>query len=287
MVNFVLEALEQEVTLGLLANVYSESIPTLTTDARAIFYVKQADIKAIFKYQTDSFDTINLPESDIKYYVHDDAFTALGLNPANTMLNVAEADGAIATADKTATLLADDKMMVAHDFLRHLAKNLFGTHLGVDIFNNEKELMQNIRSICGEGAEGNVMFDINALIKDVSVNSESSTMVGLAGEAGSKYMTNENDGSGNLCRVLFDQMIGAAPARFAAIQDEQVEQSLPFEVTDTLSFKLNIKPAADQKLLTRTETDADVPDRSYEIRLVVVADDDEVKVNTAVNANEL
>jgi len=285
MVNFVLESLESSVTLGLLASVFKSTITDITSDARAVLYVKQSDAKSIFKYQTDSFDAINDPDSDIKYFLHYDKFTDLAINPANAMLNAAESANAVALTDKNSDAFAANKSLLAHDFLRHISKNLFGTHLGVDIFNNEKELIQNIRSVCSDAAEGNVMYGINASVKKVSTESTDDTVVGLKGDAGSKYMTNENETNENLCRVLFGQMMENASARFAAIEDSEDEQPLPFEVDDSINFKLTVSPAADQHLLTRTSED--VPSRSYEIRLVIVDDEDAVKVNTPAADDEL
>lgn len=285
MVNFVLESLESTVALGLLASVYKSTITDITSDARAVIYVKLADAKSIFKYQTDSFDAINDPDSDIKYFLHYDKFTDLALNPANAMLNASESANAIALTDKNGDAFAANKALLAHDFLRHVSKDLFGTHLGVDIFNNEKELIQNIRSVCSDAAEGNVMFEINASVKKVSTESTDDEIVGLKGEAGSKYMTNENETNENLCRVLFGQMMENASARFAAIEESQDEQPLPFEVDDSINFKLIVSPAPDQHMLTRTSTD--VASRSYEIRLVIVDDDDTEKVNTEPAADEL
>lgn len=287
MVNFVLESLESSVSLGLLASVYGAPITNIVSDARAVFYVNESQVKDIFKYQTDSFDTINDPDSDIKYYTHYGNFVALGLNPANAMFDVPQANNAIAITDKNGIALPRNKVLVAHDFLRHMAKDLFGTHLGVDLFNNEKELIQNIRSVCSDASAGNVMYQINAAVKRVSDISTDTELVGLKGTSiGLKYMTNENTTNDNLCRVLFNQMMENAPTRFASIQDSQTEQSLPFQANDSINFKLTISPAADQKLITRTSVDADVPSRSYEIRLQVVADSTPV-VNTAPAADEL
>jgi hypothetical protein len=176
--------------------------------------------------------------------------------------------------------------MVAHDFTRHLAVELFGTHLGVDLFNNELELLNNIRSICGSGAAGNTWYDIAAAIKKVSINSDADGFSGLDGDAGAHYMTNANETAENLCRVLFDQMIGAEPSRFANIEPTDAPQSLPFKSGDIISFKVTIHPADGQKLLTKAESDPDITARSYEIRLEIVADDETVKVNVDVADDE-
>ncbi len=285
MVNFVLEHLASEVTLGLLGNVFSESIPNLESDAIAVQYITLEQIKAIFKYQTDSFDTVNEDASDIKYFTHYDAFNALDINPANAMMDAAESLNPIAYQDAQSAAFAKNKMLLAHDFLRHMAKDLFGTHLGVDILNNEKELIQNIRLVCGDSEEGCTWFDIKAAIAAVSTTS-TETLTGLAGEVDAKYMTNENKTTTNLCRVLFSQMMANAASRFASIADSQDEQSLPFEVSDSIRFKLTVNPAEGQKLLTRQEADPEVETRVYEVRWVIVANDDEVKVNTAPAADE-
>jgi hypothetical protein len=285
MVNFVLEHLESNVTLGLLGNVYSETIPSIESDAIAVQYITLEQIKAIFKYQTDSFDTVNEPSSDIKYYTHYDAFDALDLNPANAMLDAAESSDPIAYQDAQSAAFAKNKMLLAHDFIRHMALDLFGTHLGVDILNNEKELVQNLRLVCGDSEEGCTWFDIKAAIKAVSTIS-TETLTGLEGDA-DKYMTNANITTANLCRVLFSQMMGQAASRFAEIANSEEEQSLPFEVADSIRFRLTVNPAEGQKLLTRQEADPEVASRVYEIRWVIVANDDDVKVNTAPDADEL
>lgn len=279
MVNFVLTEFESTVTLGVQGNLYSDSIPSLTADAKATLYVTLTNIKNVFKFQTDSNDVINADASDIKYYTYDTEWP--DLNPANAMMK----ENAIAVSN-AAGALPENKLFVAHDFTRHLADDLFGTHLGVDLFNNELELLQNIRSICGSGAAGNTWFDISESVKNVSINSEAAGLTGLAGDAGEKYMTNENTTAENLGRVLMSQMIGAAPSRFAAIEASEAPQSLPFQVGDIISFKVTIQPAEGQKLLTKGEEDPDVPPRSYEIKLEIVADDDTEKINVAVAGDE-
>ena len=280
-INFVLSEFESEVTLGTLASLYAaDSIPTITADAKAVQYVSLSTIKNVFKYQTDSNDVTNLDSTDIKYYTYDTEWPVL--NPANAMV---EAATAVASTNAAGSI-ADNKMFVAHDFTRHLADELFGTHLGVDLFNNELELLNNIRSICGSGAAGNTWYDISASVKKVSVNSDADGFDGLAGESGAHYMTNANTSAANLGRVLMSQMVYSAPSRFATIVATEGPQSLPFAVGDIISFRLNIIPAEGQKLLTKGADAADVNERSYEIKLEIVADDEAVKVNVAVAEDE-
>jgi len=277
MVHFVLNALASEVTLDLSAAIPADSALSIDASAIAIQYISLDDIKAIFKYQTDSNDTIDVDTSDLKYYVDYDTFENLALNPANAVLSENE----IASADSTGQF-ADNKKMVAHDFLRYLAEDLFGTHYGVDIFTNEKSVIQSIRSVCGD-TEGNTLYNINAAVKKVSTSSEEADLTGLEGTTGSKYMTNASDDDLNLCRTLMRQMISAAPSRFADIDATLIdgERPLPFQTGDIIAYKLTVNAAENQHLITR-DTDP-VGHRSYEIRWVI----NESGENTAVASDEL
>lgn len=277
MVNFVLSSLDSSVAMSHAGNLFSESIPVIDASATAIIFVSIDDMKSVFQYQTDSTDATNLAESDIKYYTDTALWPAI--NPVNAMMNVSTlSQGAIALID-SAGPLADNKLMVAHDFTRYLAQCLFGTHFGVDLFNNETELLQNLRLICDDSAADHTWYDVVAKVTSVS---KSGSHEGLLGDAGSQYMTNATDDSTNLCRVLFDQMIGADVARFSAIGASDLPQPLPFAVDDAISFKLTIAPAPGQEDLTQLAEP--LGPRSYEIRFVIKDSVD--VVNTEVAADE-
>lgn len=269
-VQFVLTDLESSVQMGVGATVQTSVIPQLDVSAVAILEVSLDDMKAVFKYQTDSNDLTNLDESDIKYYV--DPASWPDLNPANAMMQAASA---IATANSAGPLDAN-KMLVAHDFERYLALKLFNTHYGVDLFNNELELLNNLRLICDDSAEGHTWFDVKSKINKVGLSGDHAD---IQGADGAKYMTNANSSAENLCRVLLEQMTHDAITRFADVQPTDSPQSLPFEVDDSISFKLIVAPAEGQEELTGVEA---FSARSYEIRLKIVA----TPANTEVAADE-
>jgi hypothetical protein len=272
-VDFVLTELESSVQMGVAATVQTSVIPELDVSATAVFQVSLDDMKAVFKYQTDSNDLTNLDEADIKYYV--DPASWPDLNPANGMMDAPESVNPIATANSTGNLDAN-KMLVAHDFERYLALKLFNTHYGVDLFNNELELLNNLRLICDDSAEGHTWFDVKAKLNKVGLSGDHAD---IQGADGAKYMTNANSSAENLCRVLLEQMTNSAITRFAEIQATDAPQSLPFEVDDSISFKLIIAPAEGQEELTGVEAFAP---RSYRILLKIVAS----PVNTEVAADE-
>jgi hypothetical protein len=276
MVNFVLDYLSSDVTMDVSGHIHSAAIVDLTDiSAVAILQVSVDDMKSVFKFQTDSNDVVNTDGSDIKYQV--DMTDWPELNPANGMMDASASSGAIATAN-SAGALASNKMLVAHDFVRYLAKKLFNTHYGVDLFDNELELLNDLRTICGSASAGQTWKDINDKLTAVS---KSGTHAGIAGSEGAKYMTNATDTSANLCKVLFDQIMTTEQARFSSIVASDSFQSIPFEAGDSISFKLSISPAENQEDLTGV---AALDARNYRIKLLFV---DGAAVNTEVAANEL
>jgi|LauGreDrversion4_2_1035121.scaffolds.fasta_scaffold48954_3 hypothetical protein len=272
-VRFVLNALESSVTMDLSAGVQTSIIPSLDVSAVAVFQVSVDDMKEVFKYQTDSNDVTDLSSTDLKYYVNPDAWPEL--NPANAQMITEGEKTPIATANSSGALEAN-KMFVAHDFVRYLAKMLFNTHYGVDLFNNEIELLNNLRLICGGESAGQTWKDIKDKLTLVG---PSGTHADIKGSDSSKYMDNDNGSDDNLCRVLLEQMTNSAITRFAEIDATDSPQSLPFHVDDSISFKLIVAPHPGQEELTGVDEFAP---RSYEIRLNLV----EAPVNTEVAADE-
>ena len=277
-VHFVLTALESSVTMDLSASVQVSEIPILDTSATAVLQVSVADMKSVFQFQTDSNDLTDLDATDIKYYVKMDSWPVL--NPANAMLDDGDSKDAIATSNADGPL-ASNKMLVAHDFVRFLALRLFNTHLGVDLFNNEVDLLKDLRKICGNQLEGQTWFDVTAKLHKVSVNGDHPDIVGDTD--GQKYMTNANNTADNLCRVLLEQMTKSAISRFheAGTISGETEQGLPFKAGDSISFKLNISPADGQEELTGIDP---IETRSYEIRLNIVESPNNTEVDEAETA---
>ena len=104
---------------------------SFTGDASATIDVSLNLLKSIFKFQSDSIDVCNNVLSDVKYKVVDPT-TSWVYSPADAELYA----GSI---DSGATL-----NLVQHDWVRYLADELFGTHLGVDLFTNEEEVRSNL-----------------------------------------------------------------------------------------------------------------------------------------------
>ena len=254
MVNFVLEGLNQRLILDVSGALAGEAPATIDASCVAMFNVKTSDMKAVFKYEADSFDVNDTDASDIKYYVYKSAW------PANLKINPVLAHTLSATPIlPTAGEILAEKNLVKHDFVRYLAQQLFNTPHGVDLFSNESALLTDLVQ---KGAAARLAIDASLVAVDISN--------ATYGTVGSKYSTNAETSVDNFSRVLLRQVANAAPARFHGIADISGVHSIPFDNGDTISFKVTVSPAANQHALTE-RTDP-FHARVYKIELHLIAD---------------
>jgi hypothetical protein len=254
MVNFTLEGLNQAFSLDVSGALAGEAPATIDASCVAIFNVKTTDMKAVFKYEADSFDVNDTDASDIKYYVYMNAWPAtLKLNPvhAHTLSTTPMLE--------TAGEVVAEKNLVKHDFVRYLAKSLFNTPHGVDLFSNEDALLTDLVQ---KGAVSRLAIDasLNAVNQDTAA----------FGSSPHKYTTNATATASNFSRVLLRQVANSAPARFHGTADISGVHSIPFVDGDSISFKVAIAPAALQHDLTTRTGPFDT--RVYKIQLNLVAD---------------
>lgn len=256
MVNFTLEGLNQAFSLDISGALAGEAPATIDASCVAVFNVQTSDMKAVFKYQADSFDVNDTDASDIKYYVYMNAWPAtLKLNPvhAHTLTSTPMLE--------TAGEILAEKNLVKHDFVRYLAKSLFNTPHGVDLFSNEDALLTDLVQ---KGAAARLAID-------ASLNAVNQAAAALSGTAPHKYSTNAfTPTAANFSRVLLRQVANAAPARFHGISDISGVHGIPFADGDTINFKVAIAPAALQHDLTGQAGPFNT--RVYQIKLVLVAD---------------
>jgi len=260
-VDFVLEKFNYELEMGVSGELYTAVTPVLDVSATAEYYVSVTDMRDTFYFQTDSRDINDLSGEDVKYYVNWPAHVVL--NPCHAFVStdpiaVTNANGVI----------DDNRQLVKHDFIRHVAKDLFNTHLGVDLFSNEQELKDDLASKGHTEAWSSILTDISA------VNVLNNTLLG-PDASGEYYTSDALDTSANLCRELLGQLLQSAPSRVYNLSAIAVDGNLdlekffiPFEDGDSISFKLTLSAAPTQhELVSKADP---VPDRTYKIRLNVV-----------------
>jgi uncharacterized protein YjbI with pentapeptide repeats len=271
LIDFTLVGLNQTFSLSTLAALDASSIAVDTTDATAVFYVRLSDMTNLFQYQTDAFDVNNVDASDIKYYVFHRTMPAeLHINPTHAMMNKTESAGMLGSGVQE---IGADKSLVKHDFVRYIALRLFNTHYGVDLFQNEQELHENIAYL-GE----TVQHNIDTILSSISTTSASQDMAYDA--SGNKYLTNDASGNTNLCRELMRQLAAADPSRFYTNGADTATsgiRNMPLHENDSINFKLTITAAQGQNIVTGVSV---IPSRTYLIKMVL-----KNTVNASTNAN--
>jgi len=267
MTDFVLDKFVSSFTMGLSGEILSVPPKVLTVDATAILHVTVAQMKATFRFQTDASNVNDLSSADLKYYVHANEFPTR--NPSLAKLdeepNTAHA---IQTIGSSGSNYDTGVMRVEDDYVRYLALKLFNTPYGVDLFSNVDALITDL-SNKGEAAWTAIVAIMTAV--DATNGTIMTNGTNMAMDASNaKYLTETNKTEHNLTRELMTQMLVSNKSRFADIAaGGDVEQSLPFQANDTISFKLTIKAADGQHHLTGVVDE--IPERSYRIKFVIDA----------------
>lgn len=222
------------------------TIPGFTTTMTADATVECTGPAATVFQNTFYFKT----DSDIATDATDDVHYFVDLLPWSTIaadLN-ASTNGTISLANGAFV----EGESISESFLRHLANTLFGTHLGVDLFNNETTVKDDLLT-----STAAVATTIQTAITDVSVSGSDAD---LLGSAGSKYLDDNTTSTKNITREMVNQLLNNPNSRerFNASnlasynRDGQAGYyNVPFLPDDTISYKVTINPNATQ--------DTDVP----------------------------
>ncbi len=235
---------------------------------KAEIRVEKSVIQNMFQYWTDAIDMSNAVVSDIFYRV--------SYTNSVTPLSPDFVVGAIMThSDPNMNPDSNLTNYLPQDYLRYLAKQLFNTTRGVDLFANETEVLQSVNTRCRVGL--NQIFltyldaNANGIIRDeddfIILNPYDPVEV-----AGSQKVT------GNPAKKIMKQILQNDPARFVdissnyAVAGQTYWYKMPIEVGDNLYFPVTIKAPTDQQKLTQPDSTTLIGDRTYLIRCVVVAD---------------
>lgn len=252
-VNFVLTALNSQFQLS-TSGAIPIYTPTLTSDAVITLNttVTAEVMQNTFFYRTDK--DVTQDASFVYYYVDSTKWTnqSTVLNPKNGVVT-------------TNMYVSDDG--VGKDFLRDLAKQLFGTYLGADLFTNEDSVVTDIHAKCDSVATYAVAL-INSIDKTVGTSTLLKTDL-----SGGKYL-DDNVTTSNISRELFNQLMTSAPGRFNDTKPQKyntVEDGfykLPILQGDTITFKMTISPSTTQTAAVPTGPTS-LQSRSYKVVLLV------------------
>ena len=233
---------------------------TMTADATVEVPASAASVfNQTFYFQTDS-DIATDGTDDVKYYV----------DKSNWSLAESDLDGATGTIG-TANGAFKDGETISESFLRHTANTLFGTHLGVDLFNNETTVKTSLDSTLGTLAT-----TIGTTVSSVGIaGSDADLQTG--GHSGSKYLDDAVTDTKNITRELVNQLLNNANSRerfnasnlatYAHSSGDAGVYSVPLITGDSISYKVTINPAADQN--TQVPVGPTTTARSFRVKLII------------------
>jgi hypothetical protein len=243
-----------------------------TADVTANFPVELSVARDLFRFQSDAVDIMNAAETDIKYKVN-------YIQDTNQVDNIPEqvlgSDWlAQATCNDGDQIYVDgtsgaSKNKVAHEFVRYLAHKLFNTHLGVDLFVNEEELVTELNKDARRALDATLteLTELNGgdyCVKDFVI--DDGTYKHPSQVILSKIIANDSDRLADLQPYFIaggDQSGDVAGTPAPTFR-------MPLMVGDTVQFKLLVEPDATQHTLTQLATA--IVARSYKIQLTIVAD---------------
>ena len=209
-------------------------------DATVAVDIPLGNARNIFQFYSDSNDITDASAQDIKYRILYNSE-----NPsANMVFNLdtsAQVISGFMKYEDTNSPFGN----VTHDYVRNLAWQLFNTHWGSDLFSNEEELRTTLRDNFSTTFHTS-MSNLNGAVTDATGNSPSKT--------------------------ILNQIIMEQPARLNDISELALGNNwymCPFVAGDFLYFKLTVKAAANQEILTGLLVP--VPDRAYLIKATLTA----------------
>jgi hypothetical protein len=256
-VNFVLTALDSQIMSSISAIIPDYFPAPLAADATiSLSYAVPASVlQNTFYYRTDN--PITTDASFVYYYVDVTKWP-------NASSDLSPRNGIVVTHG----YVANDT--VGKDFLRDLARQLFGTYLGADLFTNEDSVVANINAGCDQVAD-----KIVTLLTGIDKTGGAINVNGLSTDSsGNKYLRDDYS-TGNISRELLNQLITVAPGRFMNINTnykynavEDGFYKMPIIAGDTVSFKITISPASGQIVSVPTSQAILIP-RTYKVVLTV------------------
>jgi len=247
-IDFVINQLNDEVTLDISAGLDQFKVDLSSANCTVFYEVSLNQLREVFKFQTDSSDVDpDGSDNDVTYHIDHTQFPNVNVANASYVEGNFGETG-VKTGNPVATGFGEKRSLLKHDFIRHLADQLFNTYHGVDLFNNEQELKDELVRL------GSVI--LTNIHEDLS---------------GANLEKNNNKEDSNIGYKLMKQIGYHDPDRFRTdvshgIQDTNDVQSIPLIDDDKLIFNVKINPAEGQNNLTGVDS---VSSRTYRIVLIL------------------
>ena len=258
--NLHLEHFENAFTMDTSAQLVITTVANISGQDATIdlsgYSVSASTFGETFYIKTDT-DIVG-DASSVWYYVDKTKWT----NSTNTMNPI---HGAVSTGQYV------DNDDIGKDFIREIARQCFGTHLGSDLFTNESAMYNDISSQCAA-----VSTDINSKISAADTNN--GNISGILTDGNSlKYLDDSFDGSNNITKLMFNALYDLSAGRFQDISSNYSYSEkgsgfykLPFATGDQIEFKLTLSPHPQTFTAVPTKpSNTALEDRVYRCRLTL------------------
>ncbi len=233
------------------------STPTLSNVNATVVITSVAatDIQNAFYFETDT-DIATNGTDDVKYYVDSSNWSNMSTELDADSGTISQANGAFVASDT-----------ISQDFIRHTANDLFGTHFGVDVFNNETTVRTALQT-----STATLATNIKSTIDAVGVSGDHDD---LQGSAGAKYLDDSVTSTANVTRELINQLLTQSNSvgRFSNLDNYQYvsgtdgKYKVPVIAGDSISYSVTISPNSNQD--TDVSTGGTSTARKYRVKLVL------------------
>lgn len=236
-------------------------------------------IKNVFYFQTDN--PITYDSSYTKYFVDIsgwlDTTMAQDLNPMYYQV-LTQKNGSFGT-------IGTDNL--GKHFLRYISSQLFGTYLGVDLFNNEDAVYEDISS----NAFTHVYTAVLNKLKQVDKTFGATSTLNLFHDSNGYHMRDVS-GTYNICYNLVKQMAASeiARLRFNSLELKTGPDAgigiynVPFRVGDSIVYTVKVSPDPLQHLTTGLSTPLE--SKTYVLKLNIISDPvTEISISTTPTPN--
>jgi hypothetical protein len=250
-VNFYATGLNKSLTSSAITS------SAFTSAAVATIDVTLNDIADIFSMQsTDSTG------SKLQFYVDKTKF--------NTNLILTNA---VMTASDAQDSIFSDNNYFAEDYLRFVAKQIFGDTNGTNLFTNNSTVISGINNAFSSNYNELLGFlDMNNINNNTTTthifNGTSFTM--SMDLSGNYFLDNTETGSHNIVYTLFKQLEQSDSSRATSFlgNANQGKQTFPFDGGDTITIFLTIKPNSLQYITSDGYSQID--NKTYAIQVNVI-----------------
>ena len=229
-------------------------------DATSYYYVSLSQFRDIYQFSSSDISTnrygldiscLDISTSDITYYF--DSSINPQINIAHSMIFGVNSENPILD-------ISGAKGLLKHDFIRYIAKSLFGTTAGLGLLQNKKNIYNNIEII-----GWNNMINLH------------SNLFLLADNSGVGLSNNPDNYNINITRKIMKQIALSNPDRYdicgnngIGIVNTTGKQSVPFYDGDTINYVITINPAQGQEQTTGLQSP--IESRKYRIKLILKND---------------